>query len=89
MIVVSNRPPTSVKLPRLLLGLLLLASGSAVAAQSAEPAITLEHRIRVLTPNGHIRVVSIYTDAAKSPTPAEADSTKNPAPTGDGNKEKH
>ena len=48
-----------------------------------------EHRIRVLTPNGHIRVISIYTDAAKSPAPAEADSTKNPALPGDGNKEKH
>src|ERR1700744_5682089 len=26
-----------------------------------------EPRIRVLSPNGHIRVISIYTDAAKSP----------------------
>ena len=120
MIVASNRPQTSVKLLQLLLGLLLLVGGSALAAQTAEPAMTLEqaisqvqqqtggkvlsantigtmrrgrgafeHRIRVLTPNGHIRVISIYTDAAKSPAPAEADSTKNPALTGDGNKEKH
>lgn len=48
-----------------------------------------EHRIRVLTPNGHVRVISIYSDAVKPAAPAEADSTKNPASNGDGNKEKH
>ncbi|WP_240732398.1 PepSY domain-containing protein [Dyella terrae] len=46
-----------------------------------------EHRIKVLTPNGHVRVVTVNTDAAKSPS--SPDSTKNPAGNGEGNKEKH
>ena len=48
-----------------------------------------EHRIRVLTPNGHVRVISVYSDAAKPANPGDADATKNPASNGDGNKEKH
>jgi hypothetical protein len=95
--------------------LLLLAAGPAVmAAQSAEPAISLEqavaqvqretggkvlsastvrrgrssfeHRVKVLTPNGHVRVVTVTTDAGK---PASYDSTKNPSSDGEINKEKH
>ncbi|HEX7814325.1 hypothetical protein [Dyella sp.] len=122
MIVASNHAPSPWRIVRLLLAVVLwaAAAGPAVAAQAAEPALTLEqaitqvqqqsggkvlsastigtqrrgknafeHRIRVLTPNGHIRVVSIYSDAAKPPAPTEADSTKTPAVTGDGNKEKH
>lgn len=46
-----------------------------------------EHRIKVLTPSGHVRVVTVNTEAGK--VPASADSTKNPAGDGEGNKEKH
>jgi len=46
-----------------------------------------EHRIKVLTPSGHVRVVTVNTEAGKGP--ASADSTKNPAGDGEGNKEKH
>jgi hypothetical protein len=96
--------------------LLSLSAGSAVlAAQSVEPAMTLEqavtqvqqetggkvlsastvrrgrssfeHRVKVLTPTGHVRVVTVTTEASKGP--ASNDSTKNPSADGDSNKEKH
>ena|SRR5579859_1579815 len=95
--------------------LLSLSAGSAVlAAQSAEPAMSLEqavaqvqqetggkvlsastvrrgrssfeHRVKVLTPTGHVRVVTVTTEASK---PASNDSTKNPSNDGESNKEKH
>ncbi|MBT2117307.1 hypothetical protein KK141_02345 [Dyella sp. LX-66] len=46
-----------------------------------------EHRIKVLTPSGHVRVVTVNTEAGKAP--ASSESTKNPAGDGEGNKEKH
>ncbi|WP_114241307.1 PepSY domain-containing protein [Dyella sp. C9] len=94
--------------------ILLLAGPAALAAQSAEPAVSLEqavtqvqketggkvlsastvrrgrssfeHRVKVLTPTGHVRVVTVTTEAGK---PASYDSTKNPSSDGEINKEKH
>ncbi|RDD81987.1 hypothetical protein DVJ77_09365 [Dyella tabacisoli] len=48
---------------------------------------SFEHRIKVLTPSGHVRVMTVTTEGAKGP--ASADSTKNPAGDGEGNKEKN
>jgi len=48
---------------------------------------SFEHRVKVLTPDGHVRVVTVTTEASKGP--ASADSTKNPSPDGVSNKEKH
>lgn len=96
--------------------LLTLSVGMAAhAAQSAEPAMSLEqavaqvqqetggkvlsastvrrgrssfeHRVKVLTPTGHVRVVTVTTEASKGP--ASNDSTKNPSSDGGSNKEKH
>lgn len=44
-----------------------------------------EHRVKVLTPTGHVRVVTVTSEAAR---PASNDS-KNPSSDGDSNKEKH
>ena len=46
-----------------------------------------EHRIKVLTPSGHVRVVTVNSEAGKPP--ASSESTKNPPGDGEGNKEKH
>lgn len=48
---------------------------------------SFEHRVKVLTPAGHVRVVTVTTEASKGP--ASNDSTKNPSADGDSNKEKH
>ncbi|RDJ00516.1 hypothetical protein DVT68_06920 [Dyella solisilvae] len=94
--------------------LMLTTAAAAEAAQSAEPAMSLEqavtqvqqetggkvlsattvrrgrssfeHRVKVLTPEGHVRVVTVTTEASK---PATNDSTKNPSNDGESNKEKH
>jgi len=47
---------------------------------------SFEHRVKVLTPTGHVRVVTVTTEAAKA---ASNDSTKNPSTDGESNKEKH
>jgi hypothetical protein len=47
---------------------------------------SFEHRIKVLTPSGHVRVMTVTTEGAKGP--ASADSTKNSTGDGEGNKEK-
>ncbi|MET3652847.1 hypothetical protein [Dyella japonica] len=48
---------------------------------------SFEHRVKVLTPTGHVRVVTVTTDASKGP--ASGDPTKNPSSDGGSNKEKH
>jgi len=98
----------------LTLPLLLSVSAAAMAAQTAEPAMSLEqavtqvqqetggkvlsastvrrgrssfeHRVKVLTPDGHVRVVTVTTEASKT---TSNDSTKNPSNDGESNKEKH
>jgi hypothetical protein len=101
---------------RPLVWLLACSTGaSAWAAQSNEPAMSLEqavtqvqhetggkvlsastvrrgrssfeHRVKVLTPTGHVRVVTVTTDASKGP--ASGDPIKNPSTDGGSNKEKH
>jgi hypothetical protein len=101
---------------RSLAWLLAMSTGaSAWAAQSSEPAMSLEqamtqvqhetggkvlsastvrrgrstfeHRVKVLTPTGHVRVVTVTTEASKGP--ASGDSTKTPSSDGASNKEKH
>ena len=42
-----------------------------------------EYRIKVLTPDGHVRIIAISSDAPRT------GSGKNPAGNGAGNKEKH
>lgn len=94
--------------------LLALAVPAVQAAQSTEPALSLEqaviqvqketggkvlsattvrrgrssfeHRVKVLTPEGHVRVVTVTTEAAKA---GSNDPTKNPSTDGESNKEKH
>ena len=100
-------------IPALLIWLLMGAVATA-AAQSAEPALTLdqavlkvqqetggkvlsaeqrgvgrrqEYRIKVLTPEGHVRVMAVSSEASKNPV--STPSTKNPPGKNPGSKEKH
>ncbi|KRF01835.1 hypothetical protein ASG87_10010 [Frateuria sp. Soil773] len=59
--------------------------GKVLSADSRRVGRRTEYAIKVLTPEGHVRVVRVAADAARPP--ASAESTKNPA--GNGNKEKH
>jgi len=93
---------------------LLMGAVATVAAQSAEPALTLdqavlkvqqetggkvlsakqrgighrqEYRIKVLTPDGHVREMAVSSEASKNPV--STPSTKNPPGKNPGSKEKH
>jgi hypothetical protein len=61
--------------------------GKVLSAEQRHVGRKLEYRIKVLTPEGHVRVVTMTADSARSPSAAS--STKNPAGNGGGNKEKH
>jgi len=55
--------------------------GKVLSADSRQVGRHVEYRIKVLTPEGHVRVIVMPSDGAEG--------TKNPAGRGTGNKEKH
>jgi hypothetical protein len=61
--------------------------GKVLSAEQRHVGRKLEYRIKVLTPEGHVRVVTMTADSARSPSAAS--STKKAAGNGGGNKEKH
>lgn len=63
------------------------SGGKVLSAEQRHVGRQLEYRVKVLTPDGHVRVVTV--DAASAREPSAASSTKNPAGHGGGNKEKH
>ncbi|WP_049621093.1 PepSY domain-containing protein [Frateuria defendens] len=61
--------------------------GTVLSAEPQHRGRHLEYRIKVLTAAGHVRVVAVPGDADHAA--GSADSTKNTAGNGSGNKEKH
>lgn len=61
--------------------------GKVLSADRREFGRRTEYRIKVLTPNGYVRTVTVPSEPDRRPAPAQ--STKNPAGNGRGNKEKH
>jgi hypothetical protein len=61
--------------------------GKVLSAESRGVGRRMEYRIKVLTPNGHVKVMAISSEASK--TPGSAQSTKNPPGRSAGSKEKH
>jgi hypothetical protein len=57
--------------------------GKILSADPRQLGRRMEYRIKVLTPDGHVRIVVISSEAPR------AGSGKNPAGNGAGNKEKH
>jgi len=57
--------------------------GKILSADPRQLGRRTEYRIKVLTPDGHVRVIVISSDAPRTGT------GKNPAGNGAGNKEKH
>jgi hypothetical protein len=60
--------------------------GKILSAEPRELGRKVEYRIKVLTPEGHVRVISVPSDATR--TPPAAQSTKK-SPNGGSKKEKH
>ncbi|MGC1550011.1 MAG: hypothetical protein WA777_15925 [Rhodanobacter sp.] len=61
--------------------------GKVLSAEPRKVSRHVEYRVKVLTPEGHVRVIAVPSDAVKSPDTAP--STKKPAGNGTGYKEKH
>ncbi|MBU6247819.1 MAG: hypothetical protein KGN77_08670 [Xanthomonadaceae bacterium] len=61
--------------------------GKVLSADRREFGRRTEYRIKVLTPNGYVRTVVVPSESDRRPAPAQ--STKNPAGNGRGNKENH
>lgn len=57
--------------------------GKILSADPRQLGRRVEYRIKVLTPDGHVRIVVISSEAPRT------GSGKNPAGNGAGNKEKH
>lgn len=60
--------------------------GKVLSASTMISGHRFVHRIKILTPNGHVREMLLRTDAVKPGSPV--DTTKKPAGNGAGNKEK-
>jgi len=63
--------------------------GTILSAEPRHVGRNVEFRIKVLTPQGHVRVISVPADAGRPPGPVTSQSTKNPAGNLAGSKEKH
>jgi hypothetical protein len=61
--------------------------GKVLSAESRGIGRRVEYRIKVLTPDGHVKVMAISSEASKNPPSAQ--STKNPPGRNTGSKEKH
>ena len=61
--------------------------GKVLSAETRGIGRRYEYRIKVLTPNGHVKVMAISSEASKNP--ASTQPTKNPPGRNPGSKEKH
>ncbi|WP_329741472.1 hypothetical protein [Dyella sp. A6] len=61
--------------------------GRILSADQRHVGRRLEYRVKVLTPDGHVRVVTLSSDAGHPAS--RAPSTENPVGRAAGNKEKH
>jgi hypothetical protein len=61
--------------------------GTVLSAEPRRVGHRLEYRIKVLTPEGHVKVMAVSSEASKNP--ASSRSTKNPPARRAGSKEKH
>jgi hypothetical protein len=61
--------------------------GKVLSAEPRKVSRRIEYRVKVLTPEGHVRVIAVPSDTVKSPDTTP--STKKPAGNGAGYKEKH
>lgn len=83
----QSPPPPALTLEQAISRVQRESGGTILSAERQRRGRKVEYRLKVLTPDGHVRVLAVPADAAADP--AAADSTKNPAGSGAGNKEKH
>ncbi|MDO1528414.1 hypothetical protein QMK61_06145 [Fulvimonas sp. R45] len=83
----TAQQPSAASLDEAVIQVQQQTGGRVLSAEQRHVGRRLEYRIKVLTPEGHVKVVAVSADTAHAPSAAS--STKNPAGNGAGNKEKH
>lgn len=79
--------PTTLTLDQAVLKVQQETQGKVLSAEPRRIGRRLEYRIKVLTPEGHVKVMAVSSEASKNPAPGQ--STKNPPAKRAGSKEKH
>lgn len=88
----AQLPESTVTLDQAVLQVQQETGGKVLSAEPRRIGRRLEYRVKVLTPEGHVRVMAISSDASKNPVPQSKmpnQSTKNPPSRTMGSKEKH
>ncbi|HZX72489.1 MAG TPA: hypothetical protein VFE77_16910 [Rhodanobacter sp.] len=84
----SAKPPKpAVTLDQAVLKVQHETGGKILSAESRGIGRRVEYRIKVLTPDGHVKVMAISSEASKNPPSTQ--STKNSPGRNTGTKEKH
>jgi len=82
----SSPPPAGMSLDQAVTQVQQRVGGKVLSAEPRHIGRKVEYRIKVLTPEGHVRVIAVPADATH--VPAAAQSTKK-SPNGGSKKEKH
>ncbi len=80
-------PPGKLTLEQAIAQVRLDTGGTVLSADPRRIGRRTEYRVKVLTPEGHVQVIVVSSDAQGRPV--STPETKNPAASGRGNKEKH
>ena len=83
----SSTPPGGMSLDQAVTQVQQRVGGKVLSAEPRHIGRRVEYRIKVLTPEGHVRVIAVPADATRVPAAAQS-SPKKPT-NGPGKKEKH
>ena len=91
MTVSAQSDPPAVTMDQAVLKVEQDTGGKVLSADPHHVGHRVEYRIKVLTPEGHVRVMAIPSEASKGPmtTPTFTPSFKNPPGKNPGSREKH
>ena len=85
--VMAQSAAPAVSLDQAVLAVQQETGGKVLSAAPRRIGRRLEYSIKVLTPDGHVKVMAVSSEASKNP--ASIQSTKNPPARSAGSKEKH
>ncbi|WP_284343715.1 hypothetical protein [Dyella mobilis] len=86
VVAAQSSPQNGLSLDQAVVRVQQQVGGKVLSAEPRQIGRRTEYRIKVLTPEGHVRVISVPSDATRAP--AAAQSTKK-SPNGGSKKEKH
>jgi hypothetical protein len=84
----SSAPPSNLSLDQAVQQVQQREGGKVLSAEPRHIGRRVEYRIKVLTPEGHVRVLAVPSDAGRPPAAAQSSNRKSPNG-GSNKKEKH